>query len=126
MGDEKDEPIYTYNDEQMTWLGRQITKGGKCCALNQYYESVISNEVFKNTSKDVGVNGNVCEILNKCFDYTNNRKRALLKTRIWFKSWILQRYQSGRKKEKHMSRIKLVKQQYKKVLMMFLIFLTRF
>ena len=34
--DEKDEPIYTCNDEFMRHFVRQSIKGGHCLALNQY------------------------------------------------------------------------------------------
>ena len=40
------EPIYTYNDEYMRHYVRQSIKGGCCSALNQYYKSNISQEVF--------------------------------------------------------------------------------
>ena len=36
LGDESDEPIYTYNDEFMRHFVRQNIKGGRCLALNQY------------------------------------------------------------------------------------------
>ena len=73
LWDESDEPIYTYNDEFMRHFVRQSIKGGRCSALNQYYKSNISNEVFNFVSKeeDINVNDNVCEILDKNFEYTN-------------------------------------------------------
>ena len=70
LRDENDEPIYTYNDEFMRHFVRQSIKGGRCSALNQYYESNISQEVFNIISKELNVNGkdNVCEIINKYFE----------------------------------------------------------
>ena len=35
LGDENDEPIYTYSDEFMRDFVRQSIKGGRCSALNQ-------------------------------------------------------------------------------------------
>ena len=79
LRDESDEPIYTYNDEYMRHFVRQSIKGGRCSALNQYYKSNISQEVFSDISKELNVNGNdnVCEIKNKCFEYTNEQRKIL-------------------------------------------------
>ena len=71
LRDENDESIYTYNDEFMRHFVRQSIKGGRCSALNQYYKSNISDEVFSIISKEININGNVCEILEKYFEYTN-------------------------------------------------------
>ena len=70
LRDESDEPIYTYNDENMRHFVRQSIKGGRCSALNQYYKSNISNEVFNIISKELKVNDidNICEIINKYFE----------------------------------------------------------
>ena len=35
LGDENDEPIYTYDDELMRHIVRQSIKRGRCSALNQ-------------------------------------------------------------------------------------------
>ena len=51
LRDVNDEPIHTYNNPFMQNFVRQSIKGVRCTALNQYYKSSISNEVFKNTSK---------------------------------------------------------------------------
>ena len=37
-GDENDEPIYIYDDEFTRYFVRKSIKGGKCVALNQYYQ----------------------------------------------------------------------------------------
>ena len=77
LRDESDEPIYTYNDEYMRHFVRQSIKGGRCSALNQYYKSNISNELFNFISKELKVNDkdNICEIINKCFEFTNEQRK---------------------------------------------------
>ena len=79
LREENDEPIYTYNDEFMRHFVRQSIKGGRCSALNQYYKSAISREVFNIISKELNVNGNdnVCEIVNKYFEHTNEQRKIL-------------------------------------------------
>ena len=79
LRDESDEPIYTYNDEYMRHFVRQSIKGGRCAALNQYYKSNISQEVFNIISKELNVNGNddVYEIKNKYFEYTNEQRKII-------------------------------------------------
>ena len=73
--DEYDEPIYTYNDEFMRHFVRQSMKGGRCSALNQSYKSTISDEVYNNMSQELSVDGNICEILVKHFEYTNKQRK---------------------------------------------------
>ena len=80
LRDESDEPIYTYNDEFMRHFVRQSIKGGRCSALNQYYKSNISQEVFNIISKELNINDindNVCEIIDKYFEYTNEQRKLL-------------------------------------------------
>ena len=79
LRDESDEPIYTYNDELTRHFVRQSIKGGRCSALNQYYKSNFSQEVFSIISKELNVNGNdnVCEIINKYFDYKIEQRKIL-------------------------------------------------
>ena len=77
LRDESDEPIYTYNDEFKRHFVRQSIKGGRCLALNQYYKSNNSDEVFNSISKELDINGNVCEILEKYFDYTNKHRKKI-------------------------------------------------
>ena len=79
LREENDEPIYTYNDDFMRHFVRQSIKGGQCSALNQYYKSNISQEVFNIISKELNFNGNdnVCEIINKYFEYTNEQQKIL-------------------------------------------------
>ena len=71
----ENEPIYTHNDEFMRHLFRQSIKGGRCSGVNEYYKSSISDEVFNIMSQELGVDGNICEILDKYFEYTNKRKK---------------------------------------------------
>ena len=33
--------------------------------------------MFNFTSKELDVNGNLCEILEKCFDYANNQRKMI-------------------------------------------------
>ena len=76
---ESDEPIYSYNDEIMRHFVRQSIKGGRCSALNQYYKSNISQEVFNIISKELKVNANdnACEIIDKYFEYTNEQRKMI-------------------------------------------------
>ena len=74
LRDESDEPIYTYNVEFLRHFVRQSIKGGRCSTLYQYYKSNISDEVFNFISKDLDINGNVCEILEKFFEDTNKHR----------------------------------------------------
>ena len=80
LKDESDEPIYTYNDEFMRHFVRKSIKGGRCSALNQYYKSIISQEVFNIISKELNINDikdNVCEIFDKYFEYTNKQRKII-------------------------------------------------
>ena len=60
---EQDEAIYTYNDKYMRWFVRQAAYGGRVCALNQYYKSKISDDIFNILSKELNVDGNTYEKL---------------------------------------------------------------
>ena len=75
LRDEDDEPIYTYNHEFMRHFVRQSIKGGRCTALNQWYKSIISYEVFSTISKELNNNGNIFEILDNCFENTNKQRK---------------------------------------------------
>ena len=56
---------------------RQSFKCGRCGSFNQYHKSTISDEVFNNTSKEIGVIGKLCEILDKDFEYRNKHGKIL-------------------------------------------------
>ena len=75
LRDENDEPIYTYTDPFVRNFVRKSIKGGRCNAFNQNYKSEISDEVFDIISKEVNVNGNICEILEKYFKFLNNYEK---------------------------------------------------
>ena len=77
LEDENDEAIYTYNDEFLRHFVRQSIRGRSCSALAQYYKSNISEEVFNIISKELEIDGNVCEILEKHFDYTNKHRKTI-------------------------------------------------
>ena len=81
LSDENYEPIYTFNDEFQRHFVRQSIKGHRCADLNQIYKTTFSHERFNFISDELDVNGNVCEILEKYFEYTkktkkNNRRRT--------------------------------------------------
>ena len=75
LRDESDEPIYTYTDPFMRNFVRKAIKGGKSNAFNQHYKSEISDEVFNNISKELNVNGNICDILEKYFEFLNEHEK---------------------------------------------------
>ena len=76
---EDDEPIYIYTDPFMrNFVGKAI-KGGRCNAFNQHYKSEISNQVFNIISKELNVNGNICENLEKYFEFSNKYEEQYAK-----------------------------------------------
>ena len=79
LRDENDEPIYTYTDPFMRNFVRKAIKGGRCNAFNQHYKSEISDEVFNIISKELNVNGNICEILEKYFEFLNKYEKQYAK-----------------------------------------------
>ena len=58
---------------------RKSIKGGRCNAFNQHYKSEISDEVFNNFSKELNVNGNVCDILEKYSEFLNKYEKQYTK-----------------------------------------------
>ena len=79
LRDENDKPIYTYTDPFMRNFVRKAIKGGRCNAFNQHYKSEISDEVFDIFSKELNVNGNICEILEKYFNFLNKHEKQYTK-----------------------------------------------
>ena len=79
LGDEKDEPIYTYTDPFMRNFVRQSIKEGRCIAFAQPYQSEISDEVFDMISKELKVNSNICDILEKYFEFINKYDKQCAK-----------------------------------------------
>ena len=47
----------------MRWFVRQSIKGGRVCAFNQYYKSNHYNDIMRILSKELGVKGNIYEIV---------------------------------------------------------------
>ena len=58
---------------------RQSIKRGRCNAFNQHYESEISDEVFNIISKELNVNGNICDLLEKHFKFLNKYEKQFAK-----------------------------------------------
>ena len=54
-------------------------KGGRCNAFNQHYKSEISDKVFNIISKELNDNGNVCDILEKYFEFLNKHEKQYAK-----------------------------------------------
>ena len=79
LRDENDDPIYTYTDPFMRNFVRKAIKGGRCNAFNQHYKSEISDEVFNIISKEMNVNGDECEILEKYFEFLNKHEKEYKK-----------------------------------------------
>ena len=77
LRDENDETVYTYNHKYVRWFEKQSIKGRRCSALNQYHNSIISDEVFNNFSNDLNVKDSICEILDKYFEYENKHRKKM-------------------------------------------------
>ena len=75
LKDENDEPIFTYTDPFMRNFDRESIKGGRCNAFNQHNESENSDEVFNFISKELNVNGNICDLLEKYFGFLNKYEK---------------------------------------------------
>ena len=58
---------------------RNSIKGGRCNALNKHYKSEISDEVFIFISRNLNVNGNICYLLEKYFDFLNKYEKLYAK-----------------------------------------------
>ena len=79
LGDENDERNYTYTDLFMRNFVRKTIKGGRCNAFNQHYKSEFSNEVFNNISKELNVNGDICDVLENYFEFLNKNEKQYAK-----------------------------------------------
>ena len=73
--DENDESIYTYNGEFMRDFVRRSIKRIRSSVLNEYYKYTISNEVFKIISQEKNVQDNICEIIEKNFEFSNKQRK---------------------------------------------------
>ena len=49
----------------MRWFVRQSIKGGRVCAFNQYYKSNHFDNIKNIISKELGVRGNVYNIIEE-------------------------------------------------------------
>ena len=54
---------------------RSSIQGGRWNASNTHFKSEISYEVFNINSKELNVNSNLCEILEKCFNFLNEYEK---------------------------------------------------
>ena len=77
LRDENDEPIFIYTDPFMRHFVRQSIKRGRCSALNQFYKSTTSDEVFNIISIEINVIGKICKILDKYYEYTNKHGKLI-------------------------------------------------
>ena len=68
---EEDELTYTYNDKYMRWFVRQSIKGGRVCAFNQYYKSNHFEDIKGILSRELGVKGNIYDIIEEYLRYKN-------------------------------------------------------
>ena len=71
LGNENDETFYTYNNEYISYFVRKSLKGDRCVALNQNCKISFSDKVFNSILTELENNGNICEILDKYFQYVN-------------------------------------------------------
>ena len=55
LRDENVEPISTYVDDYMRCFVRQSIQGGRCGSFNQFYKSIISDEVLNVFSKELDI-----------------------------------------------------------------------
>ena len=79
LRDENDEPFYTNKFPFMRNFVRKSIKGGRCNVFNQHYISEITDEVFIIISKELNVYGNICEILEKYFNFLKKYEKQYAK-----------------------------------------------
>ena len=79
LRDENDDPIYTYTDPFMRFFVRFSVKGGRCNSVNQHYKSEISDEFHKFISKELNSNGNICDHLERYFEFLNKYEKMYAK-----------------------------------------------
>ena len=48
---------------------RNAIKGGRRIAFIQHYKSELSHELFKIFSNELNFNGNICDLLEKYFNF---------------------------------------------------------
>ena len=79
LKDENDELISTYTDLFMRNFLRDWIKGVKCNACNQYHKSETSDEVFNNIPRELNVNGNICNLLERYFVFSHQYEKLYTK-----------------------------------------------
>ena len=77
--DENDEPIYTYTEPFMKMFTRQSIKGGRCKAFNQHHKTEVSDNVLNVISKELDINVNIWEILEKYFEFSSKYENLYAK-----------------------------------------------
>ena len=63
----------------MRYLVQKCFEVGRCAALNKYYKSIFSDEVFSTISTELKMTGNVCETLYRYFEYIKKRRKEIEK-----------------------------------------------
>ena len=61
----------------MAWFVRRCIKGGRCRTLNQYFNSILADEVFNVISTELNIYGNVCETSDKYFGFINKHRKVI-------------------------------------------------
>ena len=74
---EEDEPLYTYNDKDVSWFVRQSIKGGRVCAFNQYYKSKICDDILEVILKELKNDGNDYDIIEGCMKDKNKHLKIV-------------------------------------------------
>ena len=77
LRDENYEAMFIFNDVFTRHFVGQSIVGGRRSALIQCCDSKISDEVFNFISKELNINGNVCEILDNYFEWTNKQRKII-------------------------------------------------
>ena len=79
LKDENDELIFTYTGPFMRNFVRDSIKGGRCNSFHQHYKSEISDENFNIISKELNVNSNICNLLERYFNFLNKYEKLYAK-----------------------------------------------
>ena len=79
LRDENDEPIHTYTDPFMKNFVRNSNKGDRCNAFNHQDKSEISDATFNFIPKKLNVNGIICDLLEKYFEFLSKYEKLYAK-----------------------------------------------
>ena len=63
--------------EYMRNFVNKSIKSGRCSALNQYYKSSLSDEIFNIISQETDIKGNKFEKLDTYFERTNKHRKTI-------------------------------------------------